>query len=360
MSIRVMERWLARTYSELPGRFRQRLAPSVWPLRPSPKNLVRALRKARPDDPSARLTGLLVVTTAQISATTLHRAGLLRSGVIGVQFLQAQEQTNAFAIPKWGQIFLAPGLRRARGVRSTRGLMLHELLHLAGRTGSRKQGALAEATTNALVIALGAEWYGQRAADRRQALTTLTHPGALALPVLHEYLRAATEERRTLAEWILALHLNPAEGKRLDQELQRRLPRSAQRALRLRARNFANKMRVRQSCADGIHEYCGHSVVDRLVVVAGMTYAAQGWMSAPELAFLDHAVRRQAARRASAPLILVRKLATMLADPPLNDREHTDTGPEPQLHFRRGHPPAELRRRQGQMLVGSKRGRKLR
>jgi hypothetical protein len=315
MSISVMERRLARTYSELPGRVRQRLAPSVWPLRPRPKNLVRALRKARPGALPARLTGPLVIATAQVSATALHRAGLLRSGVIGVQFLHAHEQTTAFAIPTWGQIFLAPGLRRARGLRSTRGLMLHELLHLAGRTGSRTHGALTEATTNALGIALGAQWYGQRAADRRQALTTLTHPGALALPVLHAYLRAATDERRPLAEWILALHLHPAEGRRLDQELQQRLPRSAQRALRLGARSVADTTGARPSCADGIHEYCGHSIVDRLVVVVGMLHAA-GHPAVAELAFLDHAMRRQA-RRARAPLTLVRTLETMLADPEL-------------------------------------------
>ncbi len=41
-------------------------------------------------------------------------------------------------------------------------------------------------------------------------------------------------------------------------------------------------------------------------------------------------------------------------------RQQTDTGPEPQLHFRRGHPPAELTRRQQQLLLGSRRGRKLR
>jgi hypothetical protein len=38
----------------------------------------------------------------------------------------------------------------------------------------------------------------------------------------------------------------------------------------------------------------------------------------------------------------------------------TDTGPEHQLHFRRGHPPAELTRRQRELLVGSRHGRKLR
>lgn len=41
-------------------------------------------------------------------------------------------------------------------------------------------------------------------------------------------------------------------------------------------------------------------------------------------------------------------------------RQQTDTGPEPQLHYRRGHPSAELTRRQQQLMRGSRRGRKLR
>jgi hypothetical protein len=41
-------------------------------------------------------------------------------------------------------------------------------------------------------------------------------------------------------------------------------------------------------------------------------------------------------------------------------RQQTDTGPEPQLHFRRGHPSAEATRRQRELLAGSTRGRKLR
>lgn len=41
-------------------------------------------------------------------------------------------------------------------------------------------------------------------------------------------------------------------------------------------------------------------------------------------------------------------------------RQQTQTGPEPQLHYGRGHPSAEITRRQRELVVGSKRGRKLR
>lgn len=40
-------------------------------------------------------------------------------------------------------------------------------------------------------------------------------------------------------------------------------------------------------------------------------------------------------------------------------RQQTQAGPEPQLHYRRGHPSAEITRRQRALVVGSKRGRKL-
>lgn len=41
-------------------------------------------------------------------------------------------------------------------------------------------------------------------------------------------------------------------------------------------------------------------------------------------------------------------------------RQQTDTGPEPQLHFRRGHPSAEVTRHQRELLAGSTRCRRLR
>lgn len=41
-------------------------------------------------------------------------------------------------------------------------------------------------------------------------------------------------------------------------------------------------------------------------------------------------------------------------------RQQTEAGPEPQLHYRRGHPSAELMGRQQQLMRGSRRGRKLR
>lgn len=41
-------------------------------------------------------------------------------------------------------------------------------------------------------------------------------------------------------------------------------------------------------------------------------------------------------------------------------RQQTPMGPAPQLQFRRGHPSAELTRRQRALIAGSIRGRKLR
>lgn len=41
-------------------------------------------------------------------------------------------------------------------------------------------------------------------------------------------------------------------------------------------------------------------------------------------------------------------------------RRQTDSGPQPKLHFQRGHPSAEITRRQRELTTGSTRGRKLR
>ena len=53
-------------------------------------------------------------------------------------------------------------------------------------------------------------------------------------------------------------------------------------------------------------------------------------------------------------------LTAALAEYAAKREQRADVGPQPQLHYRRGHPPAGVEAQQRALLVASRRGRPLR
>ena len=74
-----------------------------------------------------------------------------------------------------------------------------------------------------------------------------------------------------------------------------------------------------------------------------------------ERELLDQARRFAIAHELSLRGVMSAALAEYLAK-----RERTHARPEPQLHFRRGHPPSHVAARQAHLITRSPRGRPLR